>query len=80
MGNHEYCTECGLSSFHRGEPCPPQALKKHQAEQHKIEVYNQRASLAAGKLADKIKEQFGVDVEVHDFGLKIWKYQLVKGD
>lgn len=78
MGNHEYCQDCGLSSFHYGEPCPPKAYRKHQAEKKAIERRNKQASEAAEKLAEDIRKTYNVNVEIHDFGLKIWKYQFVK--
>ena len=30
MGNHEYCSNCGESDFHRGQPCDPAKVAARQ--------------------------------------------------
>lgn len=57
MGNHEYCTECGMSSFHYGEPCPPKLRAAHQAREAKILEGIIRAERAAKALVERLNRQ-----------------------
>ena len=67
MGNHEYCDQCGMNSFHPGE-CPPTQLAKHQAEKNAREFCNQQARDKAKKLAVKITESLGVKTRIDKYG------------
>src|SRR2546430_1362441 len=32
MGNHEFCPNCGESTFHSDRPCDPEKVKEYQAQ------------------------------------------------
>lgn len=57
MGNHEYCTECGMSSFHYGEPCPPRRKAAKQSEEARIKRRVASAERAARALCKKLEAQ-----------------------
>jgi hypothetical protein len=79
MGNHEYCTECGLSSFHYGKPCPAEAYEKHQADKRKQEAREQAADKAAAKLMGTLKDM-GYEAEINYYGhVQIEKWSLIDG-
>lgn len=67
MGNHEYCTDCGLSSFHYGKPCPPKAYARHQKLKLEIEEYNAKLNKAARALCDKLKAE-GLPAKLNEYG------------
>jgi len=48
MGNHEFCEQCGESTFHRGRPCDPEKVRKRQAER---QAYEERANAAKRRAA-----------------------------
>lgn len=57
MGNHEYCTTCGESDFHLGQPCNP--LK---VEWHKLLMNGTLSKLKLpAYLPEEIKSLVGID-------------------
>jgi hypothetical protein len=38
MGNHEYCTGCGESDFHLGQPCDPVKKAAFQAREPQVDL------------------------------------------
>lgn len=85
MGNHEYCTGCGMSDFHSGRSCQeayPKQYREHQREKRAIakKVGAARASLR--RLAKAIHKTFGVkpvedgyDGELHQIKIHFWDAQ-----
>jgi hypothetical protein len=74
MGNHEYCTECGLSNFHYGEPCPPKAKAAHQAREAEILERTIRAERAAKALVEKLQAK-GIPAKLDSWSQH--KYRIV---
>ncbi len=54
MGNHEYCDECGASSFHYGEPCDPERKASHQAGYVKAKRYIEQLDAGAIQLVKSL--------------------------
>jgi hypothetical protein len=78
MGNHEYCVDCGLSSFHFGEPCPPEAYARQQAENKAIEVRISKADALALKTIKHLKT-LGYKAELGSYGdVEISKWSLTE--
>ena len=78
MGHHEYCVDCGLSSFHHGKPCPPDAYARQQAENRVIEAQILKADTAALKTVKRLKK-LGYEAEIGEYGnVRISKWSLIR--
>lgn len=77
MGNHEFCEECGASSFHYGQPCDPKRKTKYQKEQQEIRDREILARKAAKNLVKKLKD-LGYEAELDHLGdVYISKFSLL---
>lgn len=54
MGNHEYCEDCGASSFHHGSPCDPELKAKKDAERAEADRLEQRRRAASEAIIAKL--------------------------
>jgi hypothetical protein len=52
MGNHEYCEDCGISSFHLDRPCDPEKVAAIQAAAKARKAARQAAFAATRKRLD----------------------------
>jgi len=56
MGNHEFCEECGESSFHSGRPCNPEKKaavdKANRKREQKEQAYRVKLEALLQRLID----------------------------
>ena len=71
MGNHEFCTECGESSFHLGLPCNPERKAAYKTAQDESLERGLRAQRAAKAMVENLNAR-GIPAKLnHEYGYKI---------
>jgi len=67
MGNHEYCTECGASDFHYGQPCNPKRLAKQKAHDKACADRVKRWEAAAERVCKELLAR-GYPAKIGNYG------------
>jgi hypothetical protein len=69
MGNHEFCTMCGASCFHKEGECNPEVKSVYQMRKSNNEKANERAKRELNKFVVEIKLLYPtLEIKINEYG------------